>query len=126
MQMVFFVHTGRIFATVADTEFSIGKGGIFVVPRGMFPSPLRLSFLRGVLSFCKSLARAFRLAPRQLFPTRRYATFPLDGPGETGHHTPTSTACLGTRSAMAKSVTDRPFLFRTYRRAADPKPPQRR
>ena len=34
MQMVFFMHTGRITVQVADHQFSIGKGGIFQVPRG--------------------------------------------------------------------------------------------
>ncbi|KAI0402137.1 Mif2/CENP-C like-domain-containing protein [Xylaria palmicola] len=33
-QMVFFVHTGNVLVTVAQTEFSIAKGGMFFVPRG--------------------------------------------------------------------------------------------
>ncbi|KAI1106758.1 Mif2/CENP-C like-domain-containing protein [Jackrogersella minutella] len=34
MQMVFFVHTGSVEVTVAQTEFRIGKGGMWFVPRG--------------------------------------------------------------------------------------------
>ncbi|KAL7624324.1 mitotic fidelity of chromosome transmission- protein [Parahypoxylon ruwenzoriense] len=34
MQMVFFVHTGSVEVTVADTQFRIGKGGMWFVPRG--------------------------------------------------------------------------------------------
>ncbi|KAI0455986.1 Mif2/CENP-C like-domain-containing protein [Xylaria acuta] len=32
--MVFFVHTGNVRATIAQTEFAIAKGGMFFVPRG--------------------------------------------------------------------------------------------
>ncbi|KAI0436878.1 Mif2/CENP-C like-domain-containing protein [Xylaria telfairii] len=32
--MVFFVHTGNVRVTVAQTEFAIAKGGMFFVPRG--------------------------------------------------------------------------------------------
>lgn len=52
MQMVFFVHQGKVLVTVgppalenggagndAETnEFAISKGGVWVVPRGMFPN----------------------------------------------------------------------------------------
>ncbi|KAI2473437.1 Mif2/CENP-C like-domain-containing protein [Annulohypoxylon bovei var. microspora] len=34
MQMVFFVHAGTVEVTVAQTEFRIGKGGMWFVPRG--------------------------------------------------------------------------------------------
>ncbi|KAI9742496.1 MAG: hypothetical protein M1818_004030 [Claussenomyces sp. TS43310] len=34
MQMVFFVFTGRVDVTVNDNTFSIGKGGVWQVPRG--------------------------------------------------------------------------------------------
>ncbi|KAI6088965.1 Mif2/CENP-C like-domain-containing protein [Hypoxylon rubiginosum] len=34
MQMVFFVHQGSVEVTVANTEFRIGKGGMWFVPRG--------------------------------------------------------------------------------------------
>ncbi|KAK8086886.1 cupin [Apiospora phragmitis] len=34
MQMVFFVHYGSVVVTVAGTQFRIGKGGQFFVPRG--------------------------------------------------------------------------------------------
>ena len=37
MQMVFFVYFGRVEVTVNDTTFGIGKGGMWQVPRGMFP-----------------------------------------------------------------------------------------
>lgn len=34
MQMVFFVHTGRVSVTVNENTFRIGKGGMWQVPRG--------------------------------------------------------------------------------------------
>jgi centromere protein C len=34
MHLVFFVHTGNVRVTVAQTEFGISKGGMFFVPRG--------------------------------------------------------------------------------------------
>lgn len=34
MQMIFFVHTGKVLVTVADLEFSISTGGAWQVPRG--------------------------------------------------------------------------------------------
>lgn len=37
MQMVFFVFSGRVQVNVNDNEFRIGKGGMWQVPRGMFP-----------------------------------------------------------------------------------------
>ncbi|KAM0713500.1 hypothetical protein Q7P37_010462 [Cladosporium fusiforme] len=52
MQMVFFVHEGKVLVTVGPptvdssgqepetNEFAISKGGVWVVPRGMFLSPL--------------------------------------------------------------------------------------
>lgn len=36
MHMSFFVFSGRVRVTVADTTFSIGKGGMWFVPRGEF------------------------------------------------------------------------------------------
>ncbi|KAF2423177.1 hypothetical protein EJ08DRAFT_652876 [Tothia fuscella] len=36
MNMVFFVHEGKVAVTVGDTEFGISKGGIWHVPRGNF------------------------------------------------------------------------------------------
>lgn len=36
MQMAFFVFTGRVTVMVNDTQFSIGKGGMWQVPRGMW------------------------------------------------------------------------------------------
>jgi len=40
MQMVFFVHYGRVQVTVnGDNVFRIGKGGMWQVPRGMFHTP---------------------------------------------------------------------------------------
>lgn len=35
MQMVFFIHTGKVHVEVANREFNINKGGIWQVPRGM-------------------------------------------------------------------------------------------
>jgi len=34
--MAFFVHTGRVLATVNKTSFHISKGGTWFVPRGTF------------------------------------------------------------------------------------------
>ncbi|KAI3327581.1 hypothetical protein HD806DRAFT_327250 [Xylariaceae sp. AK1471] len=34
MHLVFFVHTGNVQVTIAQTEFGIAKGGMFFVPRG--------------------------------------------------------------------------------------------
>lgn len=62
MQMVFFVHDGKVLVTVGppsveqngrggsgnDTEtneFAISKGGVWVVPRGMFYLPFPFSFI---------------------------------------------------------------------------------
>lgn len=54
MQMVFFVHTGSVEVTVAQTEFRIGKGGMWFVPRGNHYSianntdrPARIFFAQG-------------------------------------------------------------------------------
>ncbi|KAI1341642.1 kinetochore CENP-C fungal-like protein [Xylariaceae sp. FL0016] len=41
MQMVFFVHTGSVQVTVAQTTFKIGMGGMWFVPRGESCSYLR-------------------------------------------------------------------------------------
>ncbi|KAI1139548.1 Mif2/CENP-C like-domain-containing protein [Hypoxylon sp. FL0543] len=54
MQMVFFVHTGSVEVTVAQTEFRISKGGMWFVPRGNHYSitnnsdrPARIFFAQG-------------------------------------------------------------------------------
>ncbi|KAI1765859.1 Mif2/CENP-C like-domain-containing protein [Hypoxylon sp. FL1150] len=54
MQMVFFVHQGSVEVTVASTEFRIGKGGMWFVPRGNHYSiannterPARIFFAQG-------------------------------------------------------------------------------
>ncbi|KAI0884678.1 Mif2/CENP-C like-domain-containing protein [Annulohypoxylon maeteangense] len=54
MQMVFFVHSGSVEVTVAQTEFRIGKGGMWFVPRGNHysilndsPIPARIFFAQG-------------------------------------------------------------------------------
>ncbi|KAH9217183.1 kinetochore CENP-C fungal-like protein [Leptodontidium sp. 2 PMI_412] len=54
MQMVFFVFYGRVQVTVNDNVFSIGKGGMWQVPRGNFYSiendydkPARIFFSQG-------------------------------------------------------------------------------
>ncbi|KAI1388280.1 Mif2/CENP-C like-domain-containing protein [Hypoxylon trugodes] len=54
MQMVFFVHTGSVDVVVAQTEFRIGKGGMWFVPRGNHYSitnntdnPARIFFAQG-------------------------------------------------------------------------------
>ncbi|KAI0131311.1 Mif2/CENP-C like-domain-containing protein [Daldinia grandis] len=54
MQMVFFVHKGSVDVTVAQTEFRIGMGGMWFVPRGNHYSianntdrPARIFFAQG-------------------------------------------------------------------------------
>ncbi|KKY39765.1 putative cupin domain-containing protein [Diaporthe ampelina] len=54
MHMAFFVFSGRVQVTVADTTFSIGKGGMWFVPRGNYYSienghdlPARIMFSQG-------------------------------------------------------------------------------
>ncbi|KUI60616.1 Centromere protein 3 [Cytospora mali] len=54
MHMSFFVFSGRVQVTVADTTFSIGKGGMWFVPRGNYYSiendydqPARIMFSQG-------------------------------------------------------------------------------
>ncbi|KAI5864281.1 Mif2/CENP-C like-domain-containing protein [Durotheca rogersii] len=54
MQMVFFVHAGSVRVIVAQTEFRIGKGGMWFVPRGNHYSitndsdyPARIFFAQG-------------------------------------------------------------------------------
>ncbi|KAI0025828.1 Mif2/CENP-C like-domain-containing protein [Xylariomycetidae sp. FL0641] len=55
MQMVFFVHTGSVHVSVAGSEFNIGKGGMWFVPRGNYYSivnesdriPARIFFSQG-------------------------------------------------------------------------------
>ncbi|KAK4167294.1 putative centromere protein [Cladorrhinum sp. PSN259] len=52
--MIFFVHTGRVLATVQATSFRISKGGVFIVPRfneytieNDYDMPARLFFAQG-------------------------------------------------------------------------------
>ncbi|KAK3990506.1 Mif2/CENP-C like-domain-containing protein [Cladorrhinum sp. PSN332] len=52
--MIFFVHTGRVLATVQATSFRISKGGVFIVPRfneytieNDYDTPARLFFAQG-------------------------------------------------------------------------------
>ncbi|KAF2092932.1 hypothetical protein NA57DRAFT_81866 [Rhizodiscina lignyota] len=54
MQMIFFLHEGKVLVTVGDLEFSISKGGVWQVPRGNFYSienkdtkPARIFFSQG-------------------------------------------------------------------------------
>ncbi|KAJ9133532.1 Centromere protein 3 [Pleurostoma richardsiae] len=54
MHMTFFVYTGRVRVTVAQTTFRIGKGGMWFVPRGNYYSiendydnPSRIFFAQG-------------------------------------------------------------------------------
>lgn len=39
MHMVFFVYRGRVQVDISGVQFSVGKGGVFQVPRGMFHFP---------------------------------------------------------------------------------------
>ena len=66
MQMAFFVHRGRVVVTIHNEQFSIGKGGQFLVPRGTSNHSLARSTLpRRVLVFgscrCGSLRTQFWL-----------------------------------------------------------------
>lgn len=36
MHMVFFVYRGRVQVDISGVQFSVGKGGVFQVPRGAF------------------------------------------------------------------------------------------
>lgn len=47
MQMVFFIHYGRVMVKVGNTNFSIGKGGMWQVPRGESISCFLVDFLVG-------------------------------------------------------------------------------
>jgi centromere protein C len=56
MQMVFFVFYGRVEVTVNGNAFRIGKGGMWQVPRGLFPAlslslSLSLSFFHTFTDF---------------------------------------------------------------------------
>ncbi|KAI0900505.1 Mif2/CENP-C like-domain-containing protein [Annulohypoxylon nitens] len=60
MHMVFFVHSGSVEVTVAQTEFRIGKGGMWFVPRGNHYSILndsstsaRIFFAQGCETFAQ-------------------------------------------------------------------------
>lgn len=44
MQMVFFVHEGKVTVEVGDLKFGMTKGGVWQVPRGTFNHPFTLSF----------------------------------------------------------------------------------
>jgi centromere protein C len=63
MQMVFFVHEGKVLVEVGATglevnEFALSKGGVWVVPRGMFDLV--------VFPFCSSLLVLFLLNPSDI------------------------------------------------------------
>ena len=66
--MIFFVHSGRVLATVQETSFRISKGGIFIVPRcKCFTVFFFFSFFvlfKITLLFCPSPSRS------QVWPTR--------------------------------------------------------
>lgn len=47
MQMVFFVHRGKVTVDVAGMQFGVTQGGIWQVPRGEFFPPLVLLLHRG-------------------------------------------------------------------------------
>ncbi|KAI0485784.1 Mif2/CENP-C like-domain-containing protein [Xylaria cf. heliscus] len=58
--MAFFVHTGNVRVTVAQTEFAIAKGGMFFIPRGNHyqiqnetDRPARMFFSQGCETFVK-------------------------------------------------------------------------
>ena len=51
MQMVFFVHYGKVVVEVAGNEFTISKGGVWQVPRG---NAFFLPLIRSIFSRCYS------------------------------------------------------------------------
>lgn len=53
MQMVFFVHTGKVHVEVANREFSICKGGIWQVPRGKLRTKSALLSTIQFLGLCQ-------------------------------------------------------------------------
>jgi centromere protein C len=46
MQMIFFVHEGKVTVEVGDIKFGMSKGGVWQVPRGTFLFP---SFVSSVI-----------------------------------------------------------------------------
>jgi centromere protein C len=50
MHLVFFVHTGSVQVTIAQTEFGIAKGGMFFVPRGTLMVKSRMCFVLWALA----------------------------------------------------------------------------
>ena len=61
MQMVFFVHMGKVLVRVGDAEFTISKGGVWHVPRGKFS----ISFYFQFFSF-RVTAHAWKVAEMRL------------------------------------------------------------
>jgi centromere protein C len=68
MNMGFFVHQGKVDVTVADTEFTISKGGVWHVPRGQCTSSFFVTLLCLFLSSPPFPRPAFRTAGRPAFP----------------------------------------------------------
>jgi hypothetical protein len=56
MQMVFFVHMGKVLVRVGDAEFTISKGGVWHVPRGKY----NISFCFQFISF-RAMAHAWKV-----------------------------------------------------------------
>lgn len=65
MQMIFFVHTGKVLVTVADLEFSISTGGAWQVPRGeLFQFLMHQTCLDPVSQFSLSFLQVCSTANR--------------------------------------------------------------
>ena len=43
MQMIFFVHEGKVTVEVGDLKFGMSQGGVWQVPRGTFTAPVSVS-----------------------------------------------------------------------------------
>ena len=52
MQMVFFVHEGKVTVDIEDVQFGMTKGGVWQVPRGESFSSFSLPFFSSLLFAC--------------------------------------------------------------------------
>ena len=101
MHMVFFVYRGRVQVDISGVQFSVGKGGVFQVPRGMFAFTIRSS-TQTLIFFLNKLGNSYSFAnayekPASLFFTQGCVPSPdAEGAGDSagggGTGEPTSTA----------------------------------
>lgn len=73
MQMVFFVHQGKVTVEVADEVFNIGKGGVWQVPRGqlLFSSAGLATSYRLILRSTMFPGTSRKRKPRSALTTRK-------------------------------------------------------